>query len=143
MKDPLGRKMLVNPDTIWCGVGLTDGFETLLKSEHYPSTMAIKSVAAGGAALTDTTLGTTFAKNILMGKYNLVDSIWLPNTAYGIAHAGKGFIKQIVQPVKVSVENPMSGASFLLGAMRYLIDEIWTYEWIEPRYSLEGSDGSV
>jgi hypothetical protein len=143
MKDPLGHKMLVNPETIWCGVGLTDGFELMLKSALWPSTASISSVASGGAVKTDMAIGVQHADNILKGKYNLVDSIWLPNTAYGICQAAKGFIKQVVQPVKVAVENPMSGASFLLGGTRYLIDEIWTYEWIEPRYSLLGSEGSA
>lgn len=145
MKDPLGHKMVVNPDTIWCGVGLTDGFETMLKSGSFPSNTVISSVAGGGAATTSMTAGNASpaVENILKGKFNLVDSIWLPNLAYGIAQAGKGFIKQVVQPVKVTVENPMSGASFLLGASRYLIDEIWTFEWIEPRYALMGSEGSV
>ena len=145
MKDPLGHKMIVNPDTIFCGVGLTDGFETMLKSGSFPSTSAISSVTGTGATGTTTGIGNVSpaVENILKGKFNLVDSIWLPNTAYGIAQAGKGFIKQVVQPVKVSVENPMSGASFLLGASRYLIDEIYTFEWIEPRYALLGSEGSV
>ena len=143
MKDPLGHKMLVNPDTIWCGVGLTDGFETMLKSSNWPSTSAISAVTGTGAAGTSMGLGTTFAENILKGKFNLVDSIYLPASAYGVCQAAKGYIKQVVQPVKVSVENPMSGASFLLGATRMLIDEIYTYEWLEPRFSVSGSDGSV
>ncbi len=40
--------------------------------------------------------------NILKGKFDLVDSIWFPSTAYGTCQKGKGFIKQVVQPVKVS-----------------------------------------
>ena len=143
MKDPLGHKMMVNPDTLWCGTGLTDAAELMLKSELYPSTASIKAVTAAFAAGTDTTIGTQHAGNILKGKFNLVDSLWLPELAYGICQAAKGFIKQVVQPVKVAVENPMSGGSFLLGGTNYLIDEIWTYEYIEPRFVLRGSDGSA
>ena len=143
MKDPLGHKMMVNPDTLWCGTGITDGAELMLKSELYPSTASIKAVTAAFAAGTDTTIGTQHAGNILKGKFNLVDSLWLPELAYGICQAAKGFIKQVVQPVKVAVENPMSGGSFLLGGTNYLIDEIWTYEYIEPRFVLRGSDGSA
>jgi hypothetical protein len=143
MKDPLGHKMMVNPDTLWCGTGITDAAELMLKSELYPSTASIKAVTAAFAAGTDTTIGTQHAGNILKGKFNLVDSIWLPELAYGICQAAKGFIKQVVQPVKVMVENPMSGGSFLLGGTNYLIDEIWTYEHIEPRFILRGSDGSA
>ena len=145
IKDPLGHKMMVNYDTIFCGVGLTDGFETMLKSMSFPANAPISSVTSAFAAGTSTGLGVAAqgVHNVLAGKYNLVDSIWFPSTAYGLAQAGKGFIKQVVQPVKVSVENPMSGASFLLGASRYLIDEIYTYEWLEPRFAALGSEGSV
>ena len=44
---------------------------------------------------------------------------------------------------QASVGRPMSGGSFLLGGTNYLIDEIWTYEYIEPRFVLRGSDGSA
>ena len=142
-RDPLGHKFVCNMDTIWCGTGLTDAFEILLKSELWPSSGTITSVGAGGVPKTDTTMGVQHATNLLKGKFNLVDSIWLPDTAYGICQAAKGYICQAVQPVKVSVENPMSGGSFLLGGSRYLVDEIKTWEWLEPRYSIEGSDGSA
>ena len=143
MLDQKGHKMLVNPDTVFCGVGLTDGFELMLKSSMWPSSATISSVAGGGAVKTDMAIGISHADNLLKGKFNLVDSIWLPNTAYGIAQAGKGFIKQMVRPVRVQVENPMSGPSFTGGLVRNKIDEIWTFEWLEPRFALLGSEGSV
>ena len=143
MLDPLGHKMAVKSDTLWSGVGLSDGFELMFKSALWPSTASIAAVTGAGALGTDMAIGTQHADNLLKGKYNLVDSIWLPNLAWGICQAGKGFIKQVVKPVRVSVENPLSGPSFLLRATRYLIDEIWTYEYIEPRFTLRGSDGSA
>ena len=142
-KDPLGHKFVCNMDTIWCGVGLTDAFDLMLESDLWPSSTTISSVAAGGAVKTDTMMGVQHAKNLLKGKFKRVDSIWLPQTAYGICQAAKGFICQQVRPVRVQVENPMSGGSFLLGGTRYKVDEIKTYEWLEPRYSIMGSEGSV
>jgi len=143
MKDPLGRKMLVSPDTLVCGVGLIDAFELMLKSELYPSTANIKAVSSTFTAGTDTTIGTQHALNILKGKFNLVSSIWLPSTAYYVSQAAKGFIKQVVKPVRVQIENPLSGPSFTIGAQRYKIDEMYTYEILEPRFTIRGSDGSA
>ena len=143
MKDPLGHKMLVTPDTLWCGVGLTDAFELMLKSELYPSTASIHAVTGAFASGTDTTIGQQHALNILKGKFALVDSLWLPSLAYGLAQAGKGFIKQVVKPVRVQVENPLSGPSFSIGAIRHKVDEMYTFEWLEPRFAVRGSDGSV
>jgi len=143
MLDPRGHKMLVNPDTIICGVGLTDGFKEMLGSPLWPSTASIAAVQSGGAAGTDTTLGTQHATNILKGAYNLVDSLWLPNTCYGIMQAGKGFTCQQVRPVRVIAENPASGPSFSHSLFRNKIDEFWTIEWREPRFAVLGNDGSV
>lgn len=143
MKDPLGRKMLVNPKTLICGVGLSDGFKEMLESDLWPSTASITAVADGGAAGTDMTMGAQHAKNILKGEYDLVESIWLPNTCYGIMQAGKGFLCQQVWPVEVVTESPVSGPSFSAQMFRQLISEFYTIEWREPRFAVLGSDGTV
>ena len=145
MLDPLGHKMMVNYDTIWTGVGLTDGFQTMLKSETFPANATISGITGTYTAGTSTGLGVAAhgVVNVLKGGYNLVDSIWFPSTAYGLAQAGKGFIKQVVFPLRTKVENPLSGGSFLRGSVRTLVDECFTYEWLEPRFAAQGSDGSV
>ena len=140
MKDPKGNKMLVNPNTIISGAALTDAIEELLTSDYYASTTSIKAAGAGG---TDTGIGSNFSRNILKGKYNPVSSIWIPDTAYGIMQSGKGLRAQQRRPLRVIMENPLSGPAFTASVFRYKIDERYEIDWTEPRFAVLGSDGSI
>jgi hypothetical protein len=142
MKDPRGNKMLVAFDTLVCGAAIQDAAEELLTSQNYASTSSIKGVPAGAVG-TDTGVGTTFARNILQGKYNLVPSIWLPDTCYGLMQAGKGLRLQQRRPLRVIMENPLSGPAFTASVFRYKIDERYEVDWTEPRFAGLGSDGTV
>ena len=139
MKDPKGNKMLVAPDTLIGGSALTETFEELLTSDFYASTAAIN--VAGTAASTN--IGTTYAKNILKGKYNPVNSIWLPAHAYGIMQAGKGLRLQQRRPLRVMQENPASGPAFTCSVFRFKVDERYETDWTEPRFAVLGNDGTV
>jgi hypothetical protein len=139
MKDPKGNKMLVAPDTLVGGSALTEAFEELLTSDFYAATAPIK-VGGTGAA---TDLGTNYARNILKGKYNPVNSIWLPDNAYGICQAGKGFRLQQRKPLRVMQENPASGPAFTCSVFRFKIDERYEVDWTEPRFAILGNDGTV
>ena len=139
--DPKGNKMLVRPDTIWCGASLEDAFDTLLQSDNYPSSGTIHQATSPNGS--DTGLGTAFSKNILKGKYNLVSSIWLPDTSYGIAQAGKGFTLQQRRPLEVVQENVLSGSAFLNQVYRWNINERYECDWREPRFAFAGSLGTV
>lgn len=140
MKDPQGRKMLVNPDTLVGGSALTDVFEELLTSDYYASNATITAPVSGGS---DSGLGVSHARNIMKGKYNPVNSIWLPETAYGIHQAGKGLRLQQRRPLRVMQENPASGPAFTCSVFRYKIDERYEVDWTEPRFAVLGNDGTV
>jgi hypothetical protein len=142
MKDPKGNRMFVNPNTIWCGSALEDGFDTMLKSGSYPATSSIRAAVTGGADMGIGNASPAVA-NVLKGKFNLVSSIWLPDTAYGIAQAGKGFRLQQRRPLEVVQENPLSGSAFLVQVYRWNVNERYECDWTEPRFSLAGSDGTV
>lgn len=148
MKDPKGARMLVMPDTILAGVGVADPIHEMVDpdSQFWPSTGTIKqsgTLTGGGAASADTGAGTQHAKNLLKGKYNVCDTIWLPDTAYGLTQAGKGFTLQQARPLSVVQENHVSGASFSVRAFRYRIDEMYEADHREPRFSILLSDGSI
>jgi hypothetical protein len=140
MKDAKGQKMLVNPDSLVVGPALGDIAATLLNSEFYPATSSMKAAVSGGA---DSGIGTTYAHNVLKGRYNLVESRWLPSTAYGIMQAGRGLILQNREPLEVVQENPASGPAFSAEVFRFKVRERWEVDWIEPRFSILCSDGTV
>jgi hypothetical protein len=140
MKDPKGNKMLVNPSALIGGAALQDIFEELLTSDYYASNADMK-IPSGAKASTG--IGTGFARNIMKGKYNPVNSIWLPDTAWGIMQAGKGLTLQQRRPLRVMQENPASGPAFTCSVFRYKIDERWAIDWREPRFAILGSDGTI
>ena len=140
MKDPKGNKMLVNPDALMGGAALKDIFEELLTSDFYASSASMK-VPSGAKA--DTSIGTTYARNIMKGKYNPVNSIWLPATAWGVMQAGKGFRLQQRRALRVLQENPASGPAFTCSVFRFKIDERYEADWTEPRFAVLGSDGTI
>jgi hypothetical protein len=142
MKDPKGNRMLVRPDTIWCGSSLEDGFATMLQAGSYPASASIHAAVTGGA---DMGVGNASpaVPNVLKGKYNLVSSIWLPDTAYGISQAGKGFRLQQRRPLEAVQENPLAGSAFLVQVYRWNVNERYECDWTEPRFSVAGSDGTI
>lgn len=144
MKDPRGNKMLVKPDGLLTGVGNGFAAHEMLDSDSqfYPSSSAISAVGAGVVG-TSSAIGVQHAKNVLKGKLHIVESIWLPDTAYGTMQTGKGFTLQQRKPLEVVMENPLSGPSFSARMFRYLIDERYEVEWREPRFGQLGNDGSV
>ena len=140
MKDPKGNKMLVNPGALIGGSALQDIFEELLTSDYYASTASMK---APSGAKPDTAIGTGFARNIMKGKYNPVNSIWLPDLAWGVMQAGKGLRLQQRKPLRVQQENPASGPAFTCSVFRFKIDERYEVDWTEPRFAVLGSDGTI
>lgn len=139
MLDLLGNKMLVNPNTLLTGTSNKFSGRTLLNSEWYPSTVAVK-VGGSGA---DTTVGTAFARNVLDGLYNLVVSRFLPQKGYWLGEAGKGIIMQRRDPLELVQENPTSGAAFETDEFRFRSRARWEPDWIDPRFWAQGNNGSV
>jgi hypothetical protein len=138
-KDLLGNLMLVNPNTLLVGPNLKFAARTLLNSEWYPETNAIK---AGGTG-TSTNIGTSFATNVLNGAYSVVISRFLSPTAYALGEAGKGIVFQMREGLSVIQENPQSGPSFSADEFRFRSKARWAVDWIDPRFWALGSDGSI
>ena len=143
-KDPKGNKMLVTPNLVICGVGVSDMIHEMVDgdSQYYPSSATMKTADANNAG-TDTYLGTSHSKNLLKGGYEVVESIWLPNKAYGLQQAGKGFILQQREPLSVLQESPVSGPAFTNQLYRWRIGERYIPEYLEPRFGVLCSDGSI
>lgn len=140
--DLLGNKMLVNPNTLLVGTQNKFSARTMLNSEWYPSTATVKIGGGGG---TDSTLGTSFARNVMEGLYNLVVSRFFSSTGKGwsIGEAGKGIIFQRRDALEVIQENPMSGMAFTNDIFQFRSRARWEPDWIDPRFWWLGNDGSV
>ena len=96
MKDIKGNKMLVMPNILMCGVGVSDSAHEMLDSK-----------------------------------------------ACGIFQAGKGFVLQQRQPLSVLQESPVSGPAFTNQLYRWRIGERYEASWVEPRFAVLISDGSI
>ena len=141
-KDLLGNFMMVNPNTLLVGTNLKFAARTLLNSEWYPSTTAIK---AGGTGTT-TNIGASYAKNVLDGAYNLVVSRFFDTVnhrAYALGEAGKGIVFQVREGLSTVQENPQSGPAFSQDEFRFRSKARWAVDWVDPRFWALGSDGSV
>lgn len=138
-KDLLGNLMLINPNTLLVGTNLKFAARTLLNSEWYPATTAMK---IGGTGAT-TAIGTSFAKNVLDGAYNLVVSRFLPAKSYALGEAGKGIVFQMREGLSVIQENPQSGPAFSQDEFRFRAKARWAVDWIDPRFWALGNDGTV
>ncbi len=140
MLDAKGQRMLINLDTLIAGSALADPVALLLNSLYYPASGTMHAATSGGG---DTGLGVQFATNVFKGRYNPVISRWLPATSYGLMQAGKGIVMQNRRPPRLIQESPISGPAFSMSVLRWKWDERWETDWIEPRFSILCSDGSV
>ncbi len=138
-KDLLGNFLLVNPNTLLAGISLKFAARTLLNSEWFPATTAMK---VGGTG-TGTGIGTSFARNVLDGAYNLVISRFLPTKAYALGEAGKGLVFQMREGLSVVQENPMSGPAFSQDEFRFRSKSRWAVDWVDPRFWALGNDGNT
>jgi hypothetical protein len=138
-KDLLGNQLLVNPNTLYVGTDLKFAARALLNSEWYPSTTAM---GVGGTG-TSTGIGTSFARNVMEGLYNLVVDRFLPRKAYSIGEAGKGILLQRRDPLEFIQENPASGSAFQMDEYRFRARARWEPDWVDPRFWALGNDGTV
>jgi hypothetical protein len=138
--DLLGNKMLVNVTTLLVGTSNKFSAMTLLNSNWYPTTTSIK---VGGGSGADSTIGTTYADNVLKGLYNLVISRFMPTKAWAIGEAGKGLVFQMREGLSVIQENPASGPAFSQDEFRFRAKARWAVDWVDPRFWYLGNDGSI
>lgn len=139
-KDLLGNFLLVNPNTLIVGPSNKFTARTLLNSEWYPANTDIKIGGGGGTA---STIGTSFARNVLQGLYNLIVSRFVPTKAWALGESGKGFVFQRAAALEVVQENPASGLPFTHDVFAWRSRAMWEPEWIDPRFWWLGNDGSV
>ena len=139
MKDLNGNYLVVNPSVIVIAPENEFPVRTFLNSEWYPSTSAMATGGSGGA----TGLGTTFAKNVMQGIYDLVVSQFVPPKACWIGEAGKGWIFQQRDPLEVTAENPQSGPAFTQDEFRFKARGRWNPDVVDPRFGFLLNDGTV
>ena len=140
MKDALGNKMLVQPDTIYHGISNFQSVRTLMNSAFYPFTSSLK---AGGTGGSDTGIGAVHAENVLKGAYKPVMDRFLPDWAWALGEAGKGMVFQRRDPTEIIQENPMSGEAFSADGYRFKSRARWETDWVGLGFWYLGNDGSV
>jgi hypothetical protein len=144
MYDQNGNKILVNPNLCLTGTSIKFSAEILLSNAnpYYASTVPSQLVDAGSKQTT-TNIGTTYAKNVMAGRYEVVTNRFLPATCYGIMERGKGLVVQMRIPVELTMEDPNAGESFRRDSYVWRSRSRFNVDWIEPRFSFLGNDGTV
>jgi hypothetical protein len=141
MRDRLGNRMGLVPDTLF--ISPFDHFHaaTILNSAFYPSVQG----AAGATFNTATSAfpGTPGATNPWQGLYNAVENRYLADWGCYLGIAGQGIVLQMRDPIEIQQELPNSGLSFEIDAIRLRARARWEIEWVEPRMWIQIDDGSV
>lgn len=140
MVDPNGNKLLVNPNTLLVGTKNKFTGAALLQSTSYAATTPH---LVGGTGGTSSTIGTTFAKNVLEGLYTLVVSRFLPGKAWALGEGGKGMVFQRRDATEMTQESVMAGAAFTNDEYRFKSRGRWEPDWIESLFWYLGNDGTV
>jgi hypothetical protein len=144
-KDLLGNLMLVNPNTLIVSPSNKFAAMTLLNSQWYPTNATVK---IGGGTGADSTVGTSFAANVMQGLYNLVVTrFWnAGNTAakaWALGEGGKGIVFQRRDALEVIQENPMSGMAFTNDVFSFRSRSRFEPDWVDIRFWWLGNDGSI
>lgn len=139
MLDPLGNKMLVNPDTLLVSVADKFNGAKLLNSALQPSVPGASGQTASTASSGGT--GWTMTVNPLQGLYNLKVDRFMPtagiNSGFGKAfllEAKKSIVFQDRDPLEVMQEAANAGASFERDIYRYRARRRYAAAVIESRY---------
>lgn len=141
-KDQNGNYLAVNPDTLLVGPGVKFVAMELMNSTWYPSSAA-QLIGGGAVGSTATSIGTTFANNVLKGMYKPVVSRFLSSGTWAIGKAYKGMVFQMREGLSVVQENPLAEVSFEFDELRFRAKSRWMTEWIEPRFWFLGNDGTA
>jgi hypothetical protein len=144
IKDPLGNNMLVIPDTLVFSPADNFNAPKLLKSAYQPS---IPGVSGGNLSTAPSgTTGWTETYNPLYGKYQMVMSRYVPELgldsasgAWFLGQKNKGLVFQRRDAIEVIQEQPQSGESFRIDAMRFRGRSRFTVDWVESRFWYRGN----
>lgn len=142
-KNKLGLKMMVRPDRLIIGPQYQFDAKVLLNSAWYPS---VPSATAGAT-------GWTNSENVLKGIVDLTVSRFMfknngtvdgsSNAWYLVDSKVPWFVLQVRQGAEVQQENPQSGDSFEKDEFRFKVSLRGNADYIDPRFSWQGNDGSV
>lgn len=149
MKDPLGNKVIVNPNTL-VHSSMDDLHAKMLVKPpqnvpYYPAIPGL-SGQVQGTATAGTAGGGYFGANPFLGLgWNPVLVRYFPDWAWGLGEKGKGYVFQERDPLEVIQENPAAGAAFEMDAVRFRSRRRFEADWINggTRFWWLGNDGTV
>ncbi|KKM20176.1 hypothetical protein LCGC14_1648070 [marine sediment metagenome] len=136
--DPLDVSMVVTPNKIMVSSFDEFNVDTLLNSKEHPSVPFDPSTAANVGLMRG-----VYSKNPLMGKFTSCMNLHLKAGVWSVGQSNTGYVHQQRDPMEIVQEQPQSGKSFELEAMRFRSRARWEQEWIDPRFWYLGNDGSA
>ncbi len=136
--DPLDVSMVVTPNKIMVSSFDEFNVDTLLNSKEHPSVPFDPSTAANVGLMRG-----VYSKNPLMGKFTSCMNLHLKEGVWAVGQGNTGYVFQQRDPMEIVQEQPQSGQSFALDAMRFRSRARWEQEWIDPRFWYLGNDGSA
>jgi len=128
IKDPVGRKFMVNPTQLL--VSPEDEMEALRLMNSTVMALTATSATAG-------------LVNPLAGRYSVDSSPFVKAKAWLLGDFKRGFVFQRRDPLEIVQENPNSGMGFEQEIYAFRARERFEADWIEPRVAWLGNDGSV
>ena len=148
-KDPLGNKIIVNPNTLLHSSKDALHAPMLVSPPagvpYYPAPIGLSGQTASTAA-SGTVGGGVFGANPFMGLgIKPVLARFLTDWAWSLGERAKGFVFQERNPLEVIQEAPASGAAFEVDAFRFRSRRRFEADWITggSRFWWLGNDGTV
>jgi phage major head subunit gpT-like protein len=127
MKDSLGNRVSVRPDTLVVATNLEYDGAQLMNAAWYP------------AATDTTTSARAVDYNPIKGMANVQVCRWLPDSAWYVGQAkSRSLVFQRRTGLQVLQENPSAGESFKLDKYIFRVRERWTMFWGDARYWYQG-----
>lgn len=139
--DPNGIKVLVRPNHIVVSTQDDQNARTLIESDYWPAVQGLDGTTSATAVSGG--LAGAFAKNTFKGLVTASVNYFFRDWAWVMGEKRKGMIFQRRSPMSVIQENPMSGASFELDAIRFRSRARWTQGWINSRFWFLGNNGET
>jgi hypothetical protein len=130
-----GRRVLVSPFYSY-------DIKQILNSSYYPA--GAQAAGVTGGAFSDNVLKGAFQPTIgrfmpdHLGSTNSNSKAW-----YLVDDSVPWFVVQIREAASVTMENPQSGESFDRDVARFKVRIRANADHIDPRFAIQGSDGSV
>jgi len=140
-KDPLGQAIVVAPNYLLHSTFDEINAKVLLGSPQFPAVQGLSGETASNASAGF--FRGPFAANPVQGMFKPICSVHLVQGVWAIGESGKGYIDQQRDPMEITQEQPQSGDSFVMDAYRFRSRARWEQDWIDPRFTYLGNDGSA